>query len=527
MALIYIAEPAPTAGAGAMSALLLSSALRRAGHTVVLIKLTKRGEVGNETRVLFAADVKSVVDPATLATPDAWFVSCIYTRQWTELPAFFDRIGVAARPDMRRPTDPLIAIGGQVTISPEPAAGFADVLALGDGEVTGVLLAEYLDQGLKRLDVMREVDGMDGFFVPMFHDDPDNLPAFRRVEGAELFPIVTRDSDNASASTIELARGCASKCSFCPIGWAGGRYREAPRQKIVDALRLLRGKQVNLFAPDYSSVSWVDNAEELMEKYGCSPKGRDARLDAANRHLRAGTGVKVYSFGIEGMSERLRRAIGKPLSHEKIIETMDLLHKAGVGTTKWYIIVGLPGETDEDCDEFLRLLKDVRKVYPRFLEWTVTHFQSVPHTPLQWVDNHYRPDAYDRCQRIISTTTSWYRVDGIKHVSNTMKGRELHEHDAFLQRAPRATFQYLMRLRGSQSKIRDGRWRGLAADAGLDIDKILSEIPVSATTPWSHVDVGVPKENVMRAWSSYWQRFEGKSRDANLPAAHPALEIKP
>jgi len=104
------------------------------------------------------------------------------------------------------------------------------------------------------------------------------------------------------------------------------------------------GRAVNLFAPDYSSVSWADAADTLMEGHGCKQRGRDARMDATVRRLMP---ARSYSFGIEGVSARMRDLIAKPLSEDAILGAMADLSGRGL-QVKLYFIVGLPGETPDD-----------------------------------------------------------------------------------------------------------------------------------------------------------------------------------
>lgn len=386
-------------------------------------------------------------------------------------------------------------------LAPEPIADFADVIALGDGEATGVEVAALLEGRARRLDVMALLDGRRGFYVPSLSP----MATLTRAE-APLYSPLVQAVESSDATVVELARGCASKCAFCPIGWAGGTYREAAPDAVRAAVVQLRGKRVNFFAPDYSSVSWVDDLECVAEEHGCKQAGRDARLDAAARHIAHGKGIKTYSFGIEGISERLRAAIGKPLSDDKIVATMAALINAGVRNIRWYVILALPGEGEEDRAAFSALCDRVREVYKAKLDITFTHLQSVPHTPLQWIDNRYSNEALVYHGTIRTRFAEWWKADKTQWMASGFKGRELHEHDAWLQRATRAAGAYIVALNGSKAKLADGRWREVAARTGSNVDAELGALSEVAPLPWSHVDVGVDRRLVLRAWENYQRR---------------------
>lgn len=138
MALIYITEPMRTGGVGASGVLILTHALWRAGHTVKSVRFTGTTEDGDSDIPLpLSAEAITATDARELPRPDAWFVSCIFVRQWTALPAMFQRMRLAPLTVDRSPDDPLVAFGGQVTITPEPVARFADIMALETGRGGG------------------------------------------------------------------------------------------------------------------------------------------------------------------------------------------------------------------------------------------------------------------------------------------------------------------------------------------------------------------------------------------------------
>lgn len=500
MSTIHILEPSPVGGVGATGALILAEALRAAGHTVV------RATVGREEQVqvsLLPSEERKA-DVRSLPRPDAWFVSCLYPRQWVYLPRMFEALGIDPIAARRGNDVPLVAFGGQSQIAPLPIERFADVLALGDGEVTGVAIANAI--GSNKQETLRGLAGVRGLAVPSVSG---SRCALVRAETSEIGVRLIRPGDNGHP-TIELARGCKSKCTFCSIGWAGGTYREAPQEQVQAKLVQLGRRSVSLFAPDYSSVSWVDELEAVVESVGCSPKQKDARLDAAHRHLKHGQGVRSYSFGIEGASERLRAAIGKPLAHDKIVETMRLLGSGGVELIRWYMILALPGEDQRDYLEFHRLLDDVAEVYAGRLDITLTHFQSVPQTPMERCANFYDHTAAAAAEAITQKVKGWWQDGKRQWLASNFKGRETHEHDVFLQRADERAADYLLRLAGKESRIQSGKWREDAAACGLDVDAIVGE--QRDPLPWAHIDTGVPSSRREAAWISYGKRLEHRSQ---------------
>ena len=526
MSRIYVAEPGRTGGPGAMGAKLLAARLAASGHTVTHVRLTSEDHAAQG--LLLTEGEHEMQDVRDLAPPDAWFISTIYTRQWVYLRSLHEQIGVPLWTRDRTDAHPLVVYGGQTSFAPEPIADFADIVALGDGELTGLQIAEWLDRGHSRSEVMELAHsrGGIGYYVPS--EWPGTArPTLQRWDTPRVEPLVvypgTVDRVNP---TIEVARGCRSKCAFCPIGWAGGPYRESDRSLIeglIDGIRRRGRAQVNLFAPDYSSVSYVDDLDRYAASVGCSNHGTDARLDRAERHLAAGGTVKSFAFGIEGPSERLRSAIGKPLSTEQILVTMARLSATRV---RWYVILGLPGEDDSDTAELRGTLLALD--HRGMLNVTQTCLQPVPHTPLERVDAHYPARSAERGLELRAWARDVSEQRGsIIALFSQPKGPHLHEHDAIVHRGGREMARYLAIATASDGAVSSGRWRDAFVRADLDAERYLAPIGVDTPTPWDFVCVGSSSSARAKAIDAYWHRFRVAScrrHGSEPPAESTAIE---
>ena len=487
-------------GVGSMGIQILITHLRSSGYNI------ERITVGaNETEAQGTLGLGlGLSQPVEFAAkPDAIFVSAITPRSWVNFPQAMSRYGLALRASERAPSDPIVAFGGQSMLAPSPILEAADVIALGDGEATGPILAELIASHASKTSILDTLRGRQGFSV--YPHEPLKLA---RLEAPLKHVSVLRPSPR-SAATIEAARGCASKCLFCPIGWAGGKYREADKEQVKAAISKLSGVPINLYAPDYSAISWVEEADEALSDAGCMAKGRDARPDVTLRRLLSGSeprGSKSYSFGIEGMSQRVRSAIGKHISDDEVVALMARLQQDGNKNVKWYMIFGFPGEREEDYAGFLSLIDRCLEVYSGHLSITSTLLQPTPHTPLQWIDGAYPVAAAAMATQLRADLGERYKQTGRRVIASQPKGKELHEHDVFVARGDREVFSYLEALNGRESWIQSGKWRTLASQES--INRSLAPIEVGASVPWSGVDPGMAPSAVESAWKTYRQRME-------------------
>jgi len=79
-------------------------------------------------------------------------------------------------------------------------------------------------------------------------------------------------------------------------------------------------------------------------------------------------------------SQRLRGKMAKGLRTRHFIQVAKLAQQAGLNRLKLYVIIGIPGETDEDISELIALTKELASILPVALG--VSPLVPKLHTPL-------------------------------------------------------------------------------------------------------------------------------------------------
>jgi radical SAM superfamily enzyme YgiQ (UPF0313 family) len=69
--------------------------------------------------------------------------------------------------------------------------------------------------------------------------------------------------------------------------------------------------------------------------------------------------AKSIRLGVEGVSEHLRKAVGKPVANADLASLTIRAWRNGVGV-RWFFIAGLPGETEDDWLELRGLIDALR-----------------------------------------------------------------------------------------------------------------------------------------------------------------------
>jgi radical SAM superfamily enzyme YgiQ (UPF0313 family) len=287
----------------------------------------------------------------------------------------------------RGPQHPVVAAGGPLTFSnPVPLAPFCDVVVVGEAEETALELVDAVRAAGGRRDlVTAALAGRPGFYVPERHgeDVPEVMAA-----PDELLParsqVLTPHAELASMFMTEAARGCSRGCTYCVMRRStNGGMRVVPPDDIVGGIppEARRVGLVGAAVTDHPRIAEVvrrivDGGRQI----GISSLRAD-KLDDELVALLARGGYRTLTTAADGASQRLRDFIERRTREEHLVRTAQLARRHGLRTVKYYMMVGLPGETEADIDELVAFSRELRAIHPR-IAWGVAPFVAKRHTPL-------------------------------------------------------------------------------------------------------------------------------------------------
>ena len=210
-------------------------------------------------------------------------------------------------------------------------------------------------------------------------DDPEGAPridvnAYEDVS----FPLgIARRQDPVKAY-VTIIEGCNEFCSFCVVPYTRGHERMRPRRDIMDEviraageghreIQLL-GQIVNHYqAPDDPSCDFAALLEAVHEVPGVErirfasphPRHVPVRLIEAVRDLPKV--CKHFHLPVQSGSTRVLAAMRRRYTRESYLDLVETLRDRVPGITLTTdMIVGFPGETDDDFEETLSLTRTVR-----------------------------------------------------------------------------------------------------------------------------------------------------------------------
>ena len=288
----------------------------------------------------------------------------------------------------RGPRHPLVAAGGPLTFSnPVPLAPFCDVVVMGEGEDAAIELADAVRAAGAggRDQVLAALGGRPGFYIP--ERDGEEVPPVLAADD-QLLParsqILTPNTELSSMFLTEAARGCSRGCTYCVMRRStNGGMRVVAPDTIVAGIPA-EARRVGLVG---AAVTDHPRIAEVVERVvaggrqiGISSLRADRLTDELVGLLARG-GYRTLTTAMDGSSQRLREVVERKTREKDLLRTCELSRKHKLKEVKFYLMVGLPSETDDDIDELVRFTGELSRIHPR-ISYGVAPFVAKRNTPL-------------------------------------------------------------------------------------------------------------------------------------------------
>ena len=163
------------------------------------------------------------------------------------------------------------------------------------------------------------------------------------------------------------SRSCPYQCTFCSETVYGGTYRKKSPSYIVEELNFLAKKhkyQLFLFGDSLLNPLIDKLSEEMMKSptkiYWDGYLRADKPVCDVNNTIKWRKGGYYRArLGVESGSDKVLKLMHKQITAKQIKEAICSLANAGIKTTTYWI-VGHPGETEEDFQMTLDLIREIK-----------------------------------------------------------------------------------------------------------------------------------------------------------------------
>ena len=245
----------------------------------------------------------------------------------------------------------------------------------------------------------------------------------QRVEvldsSSEFSTSLPTDRENSWAAWLPITIGCNNFCTYCIVPYVRGREKSRPMEDIVKEAKAyvaagvkeitLLGQNVNSYGRDlYGEPRFAELLKEI-DKTGIE------RLRFATSHPKDLTDEVIADFGtlpslmpylhlpVQSGSNRILSEMNRRYTREHYLELVQKIRKAcpdiALSTD---IIVGFPGETEDDFMDTYRLVEEVG--YQQVFTFIYSKREGTPAADM--VDNTPREVIQERFNRLVDLVQS-------------------------------------------------------------------------------------------------------------------------
>jgi tRNA-2-methylthio-N6-dimethylallyladenosine synthase len=205
------------------------------------------------------------------------------------------------------------------------------------------------------------------------------VPAFEFAEQTETFPsaLPARRNDPFHA-WVSVSVGCDNACTFCIVPFVRGPQVSRRLDDVLDEVRRLAndgvvevtllGQNVNTYGRDLDGkplfaelLRALDHIAGLRRARFTSPHPHDFTPDVVDAMVSSRVVCEHIHFPLQSGSDRVLKRMRRSYRSARYLETLssirDVIPGVGVSTD---IIVGFPGETEEDFAETLAIVEQAR-----------------------------------------------------------------------------------------------------------------------------------------------------------------------
>ena len=202
------------------------------------------------------------------------------------------------------------------------------------------------------------------------------------IDGEIIEGLPIKRNDNIKAS-VTIMYGCNNFCSYCIVPYVRGRERSRKPEDIINEVRELADKgykEITLLGQNVNSYmrnEVLENENEKITSFAkllyavneikgierirfISPHPKDFTEDVIDAIKKCDKVCKLIHLPLQSGNSRVLKEMNRKYTKQQYLELVEKMKKEIPNLTlSTDIIVGFPGETDEDFEDTLDVVKKV------------------------------------------------------------------------------------------------------------------------------------------------------------------------
>ncbi|WP_300531360.1 30S ribosomal protein S12 methylthiotransferase RimO [Peptacetobacter sp.] len=306
--------------------------------------------------------------------------------------------------------------------------------------VTGCLAQRYADELLEEIPEIDAIVGTGNFMniseIIDRLESEKNVTEIGNIEFAFDETLPRYVSTPEHMAYLKIGEGCSNHCTYCIIPKLRGKYRSRKIEDIVEEAKTLAAegvKELVVIAQDttrygedlYGEAKLAELLEELagiegikwiriMYSYPESITEKLIDVIAAHDNI-----CSYFDMPIQHASNRVLKRMNRRTSKEDIRSKVEMIRsKIPDAVIRTTVIVGFPGETEEDLEELIDFMKEIK--FDRLGAFVYSREED---TPADRMDGHMdeeikeeRRDRVMMVQQAISEEINQKREDKVFEV---------------------------------------------------------------------------------------------------------------
>ena len=303
-----------------------------------------------------------------------------YENDYRNVLWFLDKAGIPLRFQERHESQdqaisyPILIAGGPViTSNPLPFSNIFDACFIGDSENN---LPTFLDQynqfrnqnyNLEKF--LNSLKDVNGIYIPSLKNKVSREVLSNLDKSPIPYNQISQRVEYGRFENnffLEVNRGCPYKCKFCLSSYHNFPFRNRSYQNIIDCI------ENSLMNSQFDKVSLIGSCSSSHPQFSkiCNyilDKGKKLSIPSIRlEHITPEiikicekAGIKTITIAPEAGGDILRSQLGKTFSNDEIIKKAILIRNSSIRNIKFYFLIGLPDESDENISEIVNLIKKI------------------------------------------------------------------------------------------------------------------------------------------------------------------------